>query len=203
MAASGFGAILLTLGVYLLIRVFRWERNIAFIWQEIKAGFLTGKLSLYTSIIAVVILIASIFLAYNNTDFSRSEVGFIPVLSFVSNMVWGVVIAGLIAVFGRVIDIYVRDKKTPWTYWVAPFSLFAFGFISYAVFGSLYQALINWPPSFSIKPFFTPTFIVYTSVGIMIAAVGAITYHYIKEIYVLESKKLEIEEQTKKLIEKS
>lgn len=203
MVASGFGAILLTLGAYLLIRVFRWERNISFIWSEIKAGFLTGKLTLYTSIIAIVILIGSIFISYNNTDFSRTDAQFIPVLSFVSNIVWGFVIAGLIAVFGRVVDIYVRDKKTPWTYWIAPFSLFAFGFISYGVFGSLYKALINWPPTFSIKPFFTPSFIAYISIGIMIAIVGAITYHYIKEIYVLDSKKLEIEEQTKKFLEKS
>jgi putative membrane protein len=42
MASSGFGAILFTLGVYLLVRVFNWERNIATIWEEIKSGFLPG-----------------------------------------------------------------------------------------------------------------------------------------------------------------
>jgi putative membrane protein len=198
MAASGFGAILLTLGAYLLIRVFRWERNIAVMWGEIKSGFLTGKLSIYTYIIATVIIIAFGFQAYRQTDFT-SNVELIPVLSFVTNIIWGIVIAGLIATFGRVVDVYVRDKKTPWNYWIVPFSLFAFGFISSAVFGSLYEALRNWPSSFFVEPFFYPTFIGYTITGIMIAIVGAVTYHYIKDMYMLESKKLEIEKQTTKL----
>ena len=202
MASSGFGAILLTLGLYLLMRVFSWERNIASMWREIKSGFLTGKLSIYTYIIATIIIIASGLLAYNNTDFT-SSVEFIPVLSFVTNIVWGIVIAGLITAFGRIVDIYVKDKKTPWTYWIVPFSLFAFGFISHAVFGSLYKALINGPSNFSITPFLTPTFIGYTSTGIMIAIVGAITYHYIKDMYRMENKNLEIEKQTTKLVEKS
>ena len=42
MVASGFGAILLTLGLYLLIRVLRWERILAVAWSEIKSGFLTS-----------------------------------------------------------------------------------------------------------------------------------------------------------------
>jgi len=97
----------------------------------------------------------------------------------------------------------VREKRTPWNYWIVPFSLFAFGFISFAVFGSLYQALINWPSSFNLAPFMTFSFILYTSTGIMIAIVGAVTYHYIKDIYRMESKNLEIEEQTTKLVDKS
>jgi putative membrane protein len=204
MAASGFGAILLTLGVYLLIRVFRWERNISAIWEEIKSGFLTGKLSIYTGVIAIVVLIANIgIVVYGSGIDFDSEVPLVPMLSFVANMIWGIVIAGLILIFGRAVDIYVKDKKTPWKYWIAPFSLFAFGFISSAVFGSLHMALINWPASFDIGPFFTLTFIGYTSTGIMVAIVGAITYHYIRDIYITEDKKLEIEKQTAKLVEKT
>jgi len=194
-ASSGFGAILLTLGIYLLIRVFRWERNISNIFEEMKSGILTGKLSIYTCIIAAVIVIASIFLAYNTANFT-SGVELISILSFVSNMIWGIVVAGLLIVLGRVIDLYVKDKKAPWNYWIVPFSLFAFGFISSAIFESLSNALINWPSSFSIEPFLTVSFIGNTSTGIMISIVGAITYHYIKDIYITESSELEIEKQT-------
>lgn len=202
MAASGFGAILLTLGLYLLIRVFRWERNIAAMWEEIKSGFLTGKLSLYTYILAIVILIANGILVYNevtHTTFT-SETELLPTIFFVNNMIWGIVIAGFLVVFGRVIDVYVRDKKTPWNYWIAPFSLFTFGFISSAVFTASYKALLNWPSSFDITPFLTINFIGYTSTGIMIALVGAVTYHYIKDMHMTQSKELEIEQQTKKLV---
>jgi uncharacterized membrane protein len=118
-------------------------------------------------------------------------------------MIWGIIIAGLILTFGQAIDVYLRDKKNLWTYWIYPFSLFAFGFVSYAVFYALHEALINGPSNFTIEPFLKATFIGYISTGIMIAIVGAITYHYIKEIYTAESRELEIEEQVTKLVEKS
>jgi len=201
MAASGFGAILLTLGFYMLVRIFRWERNLASLINEVKLGFLTGRLSVYTSIIAVVILIAQVILSYDNvmkTSFI-SDVPILPILFFINNMIFGIVIAGLVAVSGRVVDVYLRDKKTPWNYWIAPFSIFAFGFISSAIVDALYKALINWPTKFDINPFLTLSFICYVITGIGIALVGAITYHLIKEIYSTEAKKLEIEKQTTKL----
>jgi putative membrane protein len=199
LAGSGFGAILLTLGCYLLIRIFRWERNLAAMWLEIKSGLLTGRLSIYTFILAVVVLVANVILAFynvTNTTFG-SDVELLPLLLFITNMIWGIVIAGVVVIFGRVIDIYVKDKKKPWNYWIAPFSIFAFGFISYAIFRSLYDALINWPVRFDITPFFTLRFIGYISTGIMIALIGAISHHYIKEINVPEEEKLEMEKQKK------
>ena len=117
----------------------------------------------------------------------------LPALYFITKIIWGVVFAGLIAIFGRVVDSYVKDKKTPWNYWIAPFSLFAFGFISSAVFSALYTALETWPIKFNMNPFLTISFIGYTSTGIMIALVGAITHHYIKEIHSTEEKEFEIE----------
>ena len=168
-------------------------------WEEIKSGFLTGKLSIYTYVIAIVIIIAFGFFSFYNTDFT-ANVELVPILQFLTNMIWGIVIAGLIAIFGRAIDIYVKDKRAPWNYWVAPFSLFAFGFVSSAVFGALYKALINWPARFDVDPFLTLSFIGYTSTGVMIALVGAITRHYVKEMHITEEKKLEVEKQTKKLV---
>ena len=53
MAASGFGAIIFTLGLYLLVRVFNWEKSISIVWNEMKSGLLTGKLSFYTYIISL------------------------------------------------------------------------------------------------------------------------------------------------------
>ncbi len=202
MTASGFGAILFTLGAYLLIRVFRWEKNIAYIFEDIKSGFLTGKLSIYTYIIGIVILVANGFLAYQNTNF-QNDVALLPILEFLRYMIWGIVIAGLVAFFGRIIDIYVKDKKVIWTYCVVPFSLFAFGFISYSVFDALYWSLKGWPAEFDLTPFFRLTFIGYTLAGIMIALIGAITHHYLKEMHSTEEKEREVESQTKKLAEEN
>ncbi len=202
LAAFGFGAMLLTLGVYLLIRVFRWERNLAVIWKEIKSGFMTGRLSIYTYFLAILILIVFGFFAYTNTNYN-TNVEILPTLYFINNMIWGIVIAALVALFGRVVDVYVRDKKAPWNYWIVPFSLFAAGFIASAIFTALYKALINWPNKFEVNYFLTINFIGYTATGIMIALVGAVTYHYIKEIHYTEEKNLEIEKQTTKVLEKN
>ena len=182
MTALGFGAILLTLGLYLLVRVFRWERRLVITLDEIKTGFLSGKLSLYTYALAGVILVAFALLAYENTDF-KYEVTLVPILSFLYNMVWGIVIAGLIIVFGHVVDKYMKEKKRPSYYLSVPFSLFAFGFISYAVFGALFEALKNWPASFNIEPFTYFTFIFYTIAGVLIAIIGAVVHYYFKEDY--------------------
>ncbi len=200
MAASGFGAILLTLGLYLLVRVFNWEKTIAFIFEELQQGLLTGKLSFYTYVISIVILAVSIFYAFNTTDFNEELLWAVPVLSFLNTITWGIVAAGLVATFGRVVDMYVRGKKVSWSYWVVPFSLFSFGFVASAIFESLYVSIIT---DFSIEPFFTPHFIGYASVGILIAFIGAITYHYVKEMYIYEQHEHNIEEQTTRLLESS
>ena len=198
MAASGFGAILFTLGIYLLVRVFNWERNVSIMWNEMKSGLLTGKLSFYTYIISIVIIAISLFYAYNNTDFNPELLWVIPILKFLNYITWGIVAAGLIASFGRVIDMYVREKKVNWSYWIVPFSLFAFGFIASAIFSSLYESILT---DFSIEPFLNIMFIGYISVGILIAFMGAVTYHYIKDMYISEQHEKDIEEQTAKLLE--
>jgi len=195
MTSSGLGAILLTLGMYLLIRVFHWERSIISFVDEMKSGFLTGKLSIYTTVIAAVVLIASLFLAYTNANFV-SDVPLVSALSFISNMIWGIVVAGLLVVSGHVVDSYVKEKKGLWNYWIYPFSLFAFGFISSAIFESLHKALLNWPETFYIEPFFTPFFIGNTITGIMITIVGAVTYHYVKDMYQTRENEIELDKQT-------
>jgi len=182
MTSSGFGAILLTLGLYLLIRVFKWEKNLAYMVEDIKSGFLTGKLSIYTFILAGVVLIAFVILSYQNIPF-ESDKQFIQLLSFIRDMIWGIVIAGLLVIFGRSVDTYVKDRKEVWTYWPIPFSLFAFGFISYAIFRTLFKIVKESDSGFNITPFFELNFIAYTISGILIGLIGAITYHYIKEIH--------------------
>ena len=192
---SGFGAIIMTLGLYLLIRVFRLEQTISYVSQEVKSGFLTGKLTIYTSIIGIVVLIASLFIAFANSEVAN-ESELLELLMFLSHMIWGIVIAGLLFIFGNVVDSYVKGKKEIWSYWIYPFSLLAFGFISSAIFESLYKALINWPETFYVEAFFTLSFIANTLTGIMISIVGAITNHYIKDIYELKKNELTIEKQT-------
>jgi putative membrane protein len=201
MAASGFGAILFTLGIYLLIRTFNSEKKVAVVWHEFLVGLLTGRPSFYTFIIALVIIFVSMFYAYNNTFYQYQRFLDVLVLKFLAAITWGIVAAGLLAAFGRVTDLYIREKKILWSYWGVPFSLFAFGFIGSILFDTFGQVIWEFrnDRGFLIEPFYTLSFWGYITVGIIIAFIGAVSYHYIKEEFVDETYEITIEEQTQKL----
>jgi putative membrane protein len=203
MAASGFGAILFTLGIYLLIRTFNSEKKVAVIWHEFREGLLTGRPSFYTSILAIVIIAVSLFYAYNNT-FNQYQ-GFLDVLvlKFLSAITWGIVAAGLLAAFGRVTDLYIREKRILWSYWVVPFSLFAFGFIGSMLFDTFGQVIWEFRNGrgFIIDTFFTLTFWGYIAAGIIIVFIGTVSYHYIKEEFIGETYERDIDEQTQKMLQ--
>jgi putative membrane protein len=201
MAASGFGAILFTLGVYLLIRTFNSEKKVAMLWHEFRAGLLMGRPSFYTFILSIVIIAVSIFYAYNNT-FNKDFPLVVLVLKFLGAITWGIVAAGLLATVGRVTDLYIREKKILWSYWVVPFSLFAFGFIGSILFDTFGQVIWEYSKGngFLIDPFYTLSFWGYISAGIIIVFIGAISYHYIKEEYIHETYEADIEEQTQRML---
>lgn len=178
MPSAGFGAIVLTLGLFLLIRVFRWEKKIILIWEELKSSFLTGKLSIYTTIIGIVILIAFGIYTYNYADL-KANYWFLIVSSIIYYLVWGIVIAGLLIIFGLAVDKYVHEKHVPLKYYIAPFSLLAFGFITHACSDAIYKAFL--PNEFTYGPFQTFHFVFFTITGILILLIGAIVHSYKKE----------------------
>ena len=183
MVSTGIGAILFTLGLYLLVHVFNLEKKISVVLKEIRSGFFAARISFYTSIISIIILGVSVFYSW---EITRGELGigfFIFLLAFLQSMVWGIVASGLVFTLGKFLDEYIRKKRIFWSYWVIPFSLFAFGFITSAAFESLYISLYN---NFSIEPFFTFSFWSYMITGVLLAFIGSITYHYIRDIYHVE-----------------
>jgi len=202
MTRAGFGTILLVLGAYLLIRIYRLEKNIAFVCNEIKSGFLTGKLSIFTHPLAIIILIAFIFVAFRGLEDLNynPNIYLIPLSYFIANTIWGFIIAGLLIIFGRSVDVYVRDKKAPWNYFAFPFMLFSMGFIVYAISESLYDST-QATSTISWEYFLEVSFVGFLFVGILTAIVGAIIYHFAKDIYSIKEKEMEVEKQTKELAE--
>ena len=183
MSGSGSGAIILTLGLFLLIRVFGWEKNIGMMWEDIKSGFLTGKLSIYTYILSVVILIAFGIYAYTNAYTAEditTDFWAIPTINFILSVIPGIVISGLIVIFGRSVDVYVRDKKVPLSYQMVPFSILASGFISYAILIAVKGAVRNMPAEITYDVF-EGNFILLVFIGITIALIGAVIHHFKKE----------------------
>ncbi len=181
-ALSGATVVFLTLGVYLLIRAMRWEKNLEGVWTGIQGGILKGKISFYTNLLAVAIIIGTIIFAYSQTEKLFYPTFWHYILLFLRNVIWGVVLAALLAMTGKTIDIYIREKKIQWSYWIIPFSLLAFGFVGSAVLNLFYEILTE----FSIRPFLQLSFIGNIMVGVFIVFVGTLTYHYIKDIFSLE-----------------
>jgi len=201
MAASGFGAILFTLGIYLLIRTFNSEKKVAVIWHEFRAGLLTGRPSFYTFILSIVIIAVSVFYAYNNIFYQDMPL-VVMILKCFGSITWGIVAAGLLTVFGRITDLYIRQKKVLWSYWILPFSLFAFGFIGSILFDTFSQVIWEYSKGngFLIDPFYTLSFWGYIIAGIIIVFIGSISYHYIKDEFIHEKYEVDIEEQTQKML---
>ena len=185
MASVGVSAIIFVLGLYLLVRAMKWERGLAVLWEEMKSSFLTGRVSIYTYIVAIFIVIGSIIYSYRMVTLPSSPPNLTLlhfIIAFLKNVIWGIVGAGLLATLGRAIDMKVKEKKTPWRYWTLPFSLLSFGFIGTAITNALYEFL----NSLTIEPFLRLSFLAYLALGILIATVGAITYRYIKEAFMVD-----------------
>ena len=187
MTHAGFGAIILTLGAYLLIRAMKWENIVSIMWEEFKSGFLTGRIFIYTSGVAVLILIASTIYAYNQTiSFSPVPTLWHFFVIFTRNIIWGLVGAGLLLVFGRAVDMKVR-KRSVWRYWLAPFSLLSFGFLGDGILEVLYWILYG--PSanpFQILGSHQST-LMNIIIGILIAIAGVVSYHYVKDVFMVEA----------------
>jgi putative membrane protein len=202
LAESGFGFILLILGIYLLIRVFRWEKNVAIFFDEMRQGVTTGRISIYMYILSLFILIAFGLYAYSNTDFNiESQAP--PIFEFIYLVIWGVVVAGIMVVFGRAVDSYVKEKIVPLFAYVAPFSLIAFGFLVYAVFFALHQALQQGPENFQWSAFTGITFIFYIVSGSLIAILGVIIHNFVRDMRSTKEKEYEVDKQTKNVVENS
>ncbi|MEM0493352.1 MAG: DUF373 family protein [Candidatus Thermoplasmatota archaeon] len=200
MVAMGIGAILFTLGAYLLIRVFNLEKKITLFLSELKSGFLFGKISFYTSFIALVVLVINLFYAWSITQNELSvDRWLISIFLFLKNIIWGIVSSGLIFIFGRLIDLYVREKTIHWSYWNIPFSLFGFGFITSAVSEALYISFNN---KLSIKPFLTISFVSYISIGVLIVFIGTGTYYYIKDKHVKQDNETMLKKESTHIADK-
>jgi len=189
-AINSFTVALLTLGAYILVRAMKWEKNVRMIWNEIKAGLIGGKLTFFIYLIAIALLIAVTVYAYNQTINAKIDSIWHFITLFLANFIWGAVAITLLVIFGRLVDVYIREKKIQWSYWILPFSSISFGFIGTSVFDALSKILSGY----SINVFLTPKFVGDVIIGIFIVFIGSVTYSYIKDIFMLE-----VEEEIEKL----
>ncbi|PKK86401.1 MAG: hypothetical protein CVT48_01275 [Thermoplasmata archaeon HGW-Thermoplasmata-1] len=173
----GIAAIILTLGTYLLVRVFHLETRIAKGGRNFYDSLKTGKISLFTNIVFFLLVVAGLIEAYQVASMQPVSSGVEYVLIFLGQMLWWVVWAMIISLVGKTIDGYIREKAWHWNYWILSFSILAFGLIMSAIL-ELFLGVINELPLAAI---FTLSLALRVFFGVVVAVIGTLSYRYIKE----------------------
>jgi uncharacterized membrane protein len=175
----GFALILLTLGIYLLVRIFHLEEPIAGIGREFSAGLRSGKVSLFANLLALLIGIGAIIGAYNhvvsNFPMGQGEC----VIIFIDDVLWWFIGAVMISAAGKFADVYIREKKVLWSYSILPFSLIAFGLILSAAL-DLLERLLGTNP---VATVFTTKFFIQVVIGVIVALIGMISHRRLEEFF--------------------
>jgi putative membrane protein len=128
-----WAAILSAVGIYMLYRGFGLDDTITELKPALKHFFISGKLSLITySTAAILIFIGTIMGAaefweyYNRTDIFVGVI--LLVMIFVNLSIGWYVIAGCIAIIGRMVDQYLEGRSSK-NNWSNMFFLFSFGLL--------------------------------------------------------------------------
>ncbi len=181
--AIGFSTILIVLGLYLLMRVLHLEHVIAKMGKEIIYGLKMGRMTVFSSILAIfiiIIAIASAFKLLANKGMEASEYA----VRFVNEILWWFIAAVLLIALGRFVDVYFKERKVLWSYSILPFTLIAFGLILSASLNILIEIIHEK----SLHSIFTEyvlsiPFLTKITGGILVAFIGSVLYHIIEDMH--------------------
>ncbi|MEW5759985.1 MAG: DUF373 family protein [Candidatus Thermoplasmatota archaeon] len=171
----GLAAILITVGCYWLLRAAHVGERAIELFHELREGILTSKFSLFTSTLAVIIVISSLIYSYTILLKTQWATIFEAIFIFVMNSLWVILLAIIIRGLGVFLDVYVKHGKIMWSFYNLFFSLIALGLILYGLFYFISYA-IAFSPVF--LPFETYIFIAF---GLGIGIFGGILTRYAKK----------------------
>jgi putative membrane protein len=184
--AWGFATILLVLGAYLLMKVFHLQGFVARIGKEAYNGLRSGRISLFSNLLAVFILVSAIISSYNTvTTIVPDPENIVEyIIRFLDDVVWWFVLAVLISAAGRFTDVYFKEKRVLWGYIILPFSLVALGLILSASLEMLIKILYNNEP---LQSLLTMPFLTRVIEGVLLAFIGTVIYHIADGMYGTET----------------
>jgi putative membrane protein len=177
-ANIGWAVVGFVIGTYLLISAFNLEDAFLRVASDFKAGLMTGRISLFTSVFAVLVMIVGLIVSYN--QLTDKTISISSATSFVGTVIWWTIAAALIGMAGRALDEYVKEKRVLWSYWIAPFSLIILGLFVLAALDVINNIDKGW------RALITLSLIVKIAVAVFIGFIGFTTYRYIKEHFVIE-----------------
>ncbi len=175
--AIGLGAIALAVGTFFIIKGFQLEDTIARLARDFYEGLLSGRITLFTSLLSVSILLGGVVFAWQDTEnLGRTATRLGKAITFLTSLIWWAIVATLLTAVGRVIDHWVKKKEVLWSYWALPFSLLATGLILTSLFHVAGRIEGNVPAGEVVK---LEDFL-YLVGGAVTAFVGWSTHHYIQ-----------------------
>jgi putative membrane protein len=182
------GLALVTLGLFLLIHAMGWEAGLGRILQDFYVGLKSGKVSFFTTVLAVVLILFGGLTAYNDLHHNRdlddplveqaqTDLLLLATL-FVGTVNWWVLGGLTLNVAGRLVDDLVRKGSTRGFYWRLLFSLPALALILLG----LTRAVVAWRTDRVVSEFLIdPTIYAPAVGGLVIALVGNYLYRYVRE----------------------
>ena len=177
----GLSSIIIVLGFYLLYRVFHLEGFISKMGREISIGLRSGRLTIFSIVIAILIITISIISMSRILMGSKNEQ---EIARFINGVVWWFIIAILFIPLGRFVDAYFKERKVLWQYIIIPFSLIAFGLIFSAFSNIVIEIIQEKPIDLIIRQYIISfPFITKLIAAILIAFIGNVLYHIVEDIY--------------------
>lgn len=178
-AEAGVGAISLTLGTYFLVKVLHLEASVRGIFRDVFEGLRTGKVSLFTSLLSLLIVVGGAIVAANEVlTFSATVTPLQALLVAGQASLWWLVTASLVAASGRALDAYLREGRVLWSYWILPFSVVGLALLLQSAM-AIVSNLVT--PGNRIL---TPDIVLDIILAFVIVFIGTATYTYIKENFV-------------------
>ena len=179
--SMGFSLILLALGLYMLFRILHVEGILSKIGREISVGLRSGRITVFSTVISILIISIVIFSMGKVISTGGSEE---QIAKFVNGIIWWFIIAILFIPLGKFIDTYFKEKRVLWQYILIPFSLVAFGLILSAFSSIIIEILKERPIEFIIQEYVISfAFISKLIMAILIAFIGSVLYHIVEDIY--------------------
>lgn len=182
----GIATSFIILALYLLGRVFHLERTLYKIGKEVVTGLRIGKMMLFSTILAVFIVIISFVFAarvLGEENYSVTEY----VIRFIVEILWYLVAGILLVALGRFIDAYFKEKKILWTYSILPFTLVAFGLILSASLTIIIQIIHQKSLSSILNDYvISIPFLASITGGLLVAFIGSVLYHIVEDVFTVE-----------------
>jgi putative membrane protein len=122
-------AAILTLGVYIIIKVFNWDHSLKEMSQDMKTVVTTVPFL----ILAGTVLMLGIFQASNTWDSMEDYDALYRYIGVFGILIWAGVFAMILAGTGRALQLYTKGTEYPKVYFPIVLSLLSFASLSYGI----------------------------------------------------------------------